>query len=256
MTRVVPPARSGHNEVVQSTPALRALVVEDDAAIREIVGLHLGLAGFDVESVGEGREALERVRQQAFDLLILDVMLPGLDGVSLCRAVRREGPNVDTPVLMLTARDSESDTVIGLESGADDYLTKPFGVRELQARVAALMRRHRRAAHAADGTRLTRGSATRPIVIDAERREVSVSGDRIELTKQEFDLLFQLASRPGVVFPRSALLQKVWSDDTYVTERTVDTIVSRLRKKIERDPHDPEVLLTAWGVGYKFADVD
>jgi DNA-binding response OmpR family regulator len=118
------------------------------------------------------------------------------------------------------------------------------------------MRRHRRAAHAADGTRLTRGSATRPIVIDAERREVSVSGDRIELTKQEFDLLYQLASRPGVVFPRSALLQKVWSDDTYVTERTVDTIVSRLRKKIERDPHDPEVILTAWGVGYKFADVD
>jgi DNA-binding response OmpR family regulator len=240
------------------SPGLRALVVEDDPAIREILGLHLGLAGFQVEDVADGRKALDRVRQQQFDLLLLDIMLPGLDGVSLCRAARKEGPNVDTPILMLTARDSESDTVVGLESGADDYLTKPFGVRELQARVGALMRRHRRTSDAAPGhaTRLTRGTGAGQISIDAERRDVTVRGKRVELTRQEFDVLYHLASRPGVVFPRSALLQKVWSDDTYVTERTVDTIVSRVRKKIERDPHDPELILTAWGVGYKFADAD
>ena len=119
-----------------SGPRLQALVVEDDAAIREILALHLGLAGFEIESIGDGRQALDRVRQERFDLLLLDVMLPGLDGVSLCRAARKEGPNVDTPILMLTARDSESDTVVGLETGADDYLTKPFGIRELQARLS------------------------------------------------------------------------------------------------------------------------
>jgi two-component system OmpR family response regulator len=234
----------------------RVLIVEDEPNIRELVSLHLGLEGYQCEGVHDGRTALARLEADRFDLVVLDVMIPGLDGLALCRAVRNGQMNQDVPILMLTARRDESDKVVGLESGADDYLTKPFGVRELQARVAALMRRHRRAADAADGRRLTRGGATRPIVIDAERREVCVDGDPIELTKQEFDLLYQLASRPGVVFPRSTLLQKVWSDDTYVTERTVDTIVSRLRKKIERDPHDPEVILTAWGVGYKFADVD
>jgi DNA-binding response OmpR family regulator len=240
-----------------SAARLQALVVEDDAAIREILALHLGLAGFEIEGIGDGRQALDRVRQQRFDLLLLDVMLPGLDGVSLCRAARKDGPNVDTPILMLTARDSESDTVVGLESGADDYLTKPFGIRELQARISALMRRHQRAAGPVHGsaTRLTRGTGAGQISIDVERREVMVRGQPVELTKQEFDVLYQLASRPGVVFPRAALLQKVWSDDTYVTERTVDTIVSRVRKKIEQDPHDPELILTAWGVGYKFADV-
>ena len=240
-----------------SGPRLQALVVEDDAAIREILALHLGLAGFEIEGIGDGREALDRVRRERFDLLLLDVMLPGLDGVSLCRAARKEGPNVDTPILMLTARDSESDTVVGLESGADDYLTKPFGIRELQARISALMRRHQRAAGTVHGsaTRLTRGTGAGQISIDVERREVMVRGQPVELTKQEFDVLYQLASRPGVVFPRAALLQKVWSEDTYVTERTVDTIVSRVRKKIEQDPHDPELILTAWGVGYKFADI-
>ncbi len=124
--------------------ARRALVVEDDVAIRELLQLHLGLAGFDVEEEANGRAALERARRTRFDLLVLDVMLPGLDGVSVCRALRTAGANVETPILMLTARDSEADTVIGLESGADDYLTKPFGVRELQARVLAVTRRHGR----------------------------------------------------------------------------------------------------------------
>jgi DNA-binding response OmpR family regulator len=233
------------------TTPRRVLVVEDDASIRELLRLHLDLAGFTIDEAEEGRSALERARATPFDLVLLDVMLPGLDGVSVCRAIRNGGANVDTPILMLTAREGESDKVLGLESGADDYLTKPFGVRELMARIGALMRRHQR--HPAE--------VVPPPVLDAgdlsldrERRTATVRGGRIELTKQEFDLLYLMASRPGAVFTRAALLQEVWSDDTYVTDRTVDTVISRLRRKIERDPQDPAMRLTAWGVGYKFSD--
>jgi DNA-binding response OmpR family regulator len=232
----------------------RALIVEDEAPIRELVRLHLELAGFEIEEAPDGREALARTRTRSYDLLMLDLMLPGLDGVSLCRAVRAGGPNVDTPVLMITARDTESDKVLGLESGADDYLTKPFGIREMMARVGAIMRRSRReedrARRNADANRVQ----ARDVVLHAGRREAHVRDKPIELTKQEFDLLYQLASRPGMVFSRTALLQHVWSDDSYVTERTVDAVISRLRRKVERDPHDPELILTAWGVGYKFVD--
>jgi DNA-binding response OmpR family regulator len=236
-----------------SEPARRrtVLVVEDDAAIRELLRLHLDLAGFAIEEAEDGRNALDRARSSPFDLVLLDVMLPGLDGVSVCRAIRSAGSNVDTPILMLTAREGESDKVLGLESGADDYLTKPFGVRELMARIAALMRRHQRGSpEAAPSPVLRAGELT----LDSQRREATVRGELVELTKQEFDLLYMLASRPGAVFTRVALLQEVWSDDTFVTDRTVDTVISRLRRKIERDAQDPEMLLTAWGVGYKFAD--
>ena len=160
---------------------------------------------------------------------------------------------MDTPILMLTAREGESDKVLGLESGADDYLTKPFGVRELMARIGALMRRHQpRLADVKPSPVVDAGDLS----IDRERRTATVRGGRIELTKQEFDLLYLMASRPGAVFTRAALLQEVWSDDTYVTDRTVDTVISRLRRKIDRDPQDPAMLLTAWGVGYKFSDVN
>ena len=230
----------------------RVLVVEDEAAIRELLRLHLELAGFSLEETGDGRHALETARARPFDLILLDVMLPGLDGVSVCRAIRKDGPNQDTPILMLTARDGEADTVLGLESGADDYVSKPFGVRELMARVSALLRRRER------GTERGQPSSgviqTAQLALDRDRREAAVRGESIELTRQEFDLLYLLAARPGVVFSRTALLQQVWSGDTYVTERTVDTVISRLRRKIERDPQDPEMLLTAWGVGYKFTD--
>ena len=231
----------------------RVLIVEDEAPIRELIRLHLSLAGFVISEVADGTSALDLARRERFDLIVLDVMLPGIDGITLCRAVRLEGANAQTPILMVTARDTESDTVLGLESGADDYLAKPFGIRELLARVAALLRRTARAGEPARaGPRAVHGD----IVIDADRRMVIVRGQPTELTKQEFDLLHLLATRPGIVFSRDALLSKVWGGDTYVTERTVDTVVSRLRRKIERDPQDPELILTAWGVGYKFADVD
>jgi len=232
----------------------RVLVIEDEPPIRELLRLHLSLAGFDVTEAGDGSRALALARSQHFDLIVLDVMLPGIDGITVCRAVRVEGANVQTPILMVTARDTESDTVIGLESGADDYLAKPFGMRELMARVSALLRRVARAGEPADAG--VRSVHSGDLVIDVERRLASVRGERLDLTKQEFDLLHLLAARPGIVFSREALLAKVWGGDTYVTERTVDTVVSRLRRKIERDAQDPELILTAWGVGYKFADVD
>ena len=232
----------------------RALIVEDESSIREIVRLHLSLAGFDTEEAADGHTALNRLRANRFDLVVLDVMLPGVDGVTLCRALRSGGPNQRTGVLMLTARDTEPEKVIGLESGADDYLTKPFGVREFMARVTAVLRRASGVLSEPDRTRggiVTSGDVT----LDPDRRQARVRGDLVALTKQEFDILYLLASRRGIVFSRAALIAKVWGGDTYVTERTVDSVVSRLRRKIERDPNDPEMILTAWGVGYKFADV-
>ena len=222
---------------MQAGDGKRALVVEDDPSIRELLQLHLGLAGFDVHDVGNGREALDIARTTPFDLLVLDVMLPGLDGVSLCRGVRASGVNTNTPVLMLTARDSEADTVIGLQSGADDYLTKPFGVRELQARITAITRRHR---HTADPAETDGPLQLAPgLTLDVRKRQVLHDGREVDLTRQEFDLLHQLGTRRGIVFSRARLLQIVWSGDAYVTERTVDTVVSRLRKKLEADPRSP-----------------
>ena len=233
----------------------QVLIVEDEPPIRELLRLHLELVGFNVSEVADGRAALDVIRSRPFDLIVLDVMLPGVDGITLCRAARAEGANVSTPLLMLTARDTESDKVLGLESGADDYLTKPFGMRELMARVSALLRRATRADRPAEAPP-PRHLAFRNLAIDVDKRQVVAHGQPVDLTRQEFDLLQLLASRPGIVFSRMALLTKIWSGDEYVTERTVDTVVSRLRKKIERDAQDPELILTAWGVGYKFADVE
>jgi DNA-binding response OmpR family regulator len=232
----------------------RALIVEDESAIREIVRLHLSLAGFETEEVADGRAALERLRTDRFDLVVLDVMLPGVDGVTLCQALRSRGPNQRAAVLMLTARDTEPEKVLGLESGADDYVTKPFGVREFMARVTAILRRASGGSVESETAR-TGIVTSAEVTLDPERRQARVRGELVELTKQEFDILYLLASRRGIVFSRAALIAKVWGGDTYVTERTVDSVVSRLRRKIERDPNDPAMLLTAWGVGYKFADV-
>ena len=234
-------------------PARRALIVEDESSIREIVRLHLSLAGFETEEAADGHAALGRLRAERFDLVVLDVMLPGVDGVTLCRTLRAGGPNQRAGVLMLTARDTEPEKVLGLDSGADDYLTKPFGVREFMARVTAVLRRASGAS--SEPARTATGIVkSADVTLDPDRRQARVRGDLVELTKQEFDILYLLASRRGIVFSRAALIAKVWGEDTYVTERTVDSVVSRLRRKVERDPDDPEMILTAWGVGYKFVD--
>ena len=237
------------------TAAPRVLVVEDERNIRDLVCLHLGLEGYTCEGLANGQEALARAGRERFDLLVLDLMIPGLDGVALCRAVRRGGPNHDVPILMLTARREESDKVVGLESGADDYLTKPFGVRELVARARALLRRPRQPAGAASSEAADPPLTIHGIEIDPARRRVRVEGRDVDLTDQEFRLLYLLATRAGIVFSREALLSKIWRGDTFVTVRSVDTLVKRLRRRIESDPANPRFLLTVWGVGYKFADV-
>jgi DNA-binding response OmpR family regulator len=230
----------------------RVMIVEDDASIRALLRDHLLLAGFTIDEVGDGRHALENARKDPYQLIILDVMLPHLDGVTLCRTIRSESTNRETPILMLTARDAESDKILGLESGADDYLTKPFGVRELMARVGAILRRVRPVRE----VEAVRTIMSRGFSIDPERREVRIRGNLVDLTRQEFDVLHMLVNHPGIVFSRQALLTRVWSGDAFVTDRTVDSVVSRLRKKIEIDPQTPEFILTEWGVGYKFADLD
>jgi DNA-binding response OmpR family regulator len=235
----------------------RVLVVEDEPNIRELVCLHLGLEGYACDSLGDGREALKRTEAERFDLLVLDVMIPGLDGLTLCRAVRNGRTNRDVPILMLTARREESDKVVGLESGADDYLTKPFGVRELVARARALLRRPRHAAVDAgtSGDESAQPVRIHGIEIDPARRRVNVQGRDVDLTDQEFRLLHLLATHAGIVFSREALLSKIWRGDTFVTVRSVDTLVKRLRRRIEADPANPRLLLTVWGVGYKLADL-
>ena len=240
------------------TTAPRVLIVEDEPNIRELVSLHLGHEGFTCEGVGDGQTALKRSEAERYDLMLIDLMIPGLDGLSLCRAVRHGQLNHDVPILMLTARREESDKVVGLESGADDYLTKPFGVRELVARARALVRRPRqkgdRAAAEAAGSEAV--VKIHGLEVDLARRRVKVQGRDVELTDQEFRLLHLLASHAGIVFSREALLGKIWRGDTFVTVRSVDTLVKRLRRRIETDPSDPRYLLTVWGVGYKFADTE
>jgi DNA-binding response OmpR family regulator len=231
----------------------RVLVVEDDASIRDLVALHLRLEKLAVTEVGDGQEALQLARAEPFDLIVLDVMLPGLDGMTLCGAIRRDSPNADVPILMLTARREEADKVLGLETGADDYLTKPFGVREFVARVRALLRRKRRTDSSPSGHRAAVQAGA--LVVDPSRRQARIDGQEIELTVHEFELLYLLASNRGIVFSREALMQRVWGEDTYITERSVDTLVKRVRRKVEVDAANPQFILTVWGTGYKFADV-
>jgi two-component system alkaline phosphatase synthesis response regulator PhoP len=235
--------------------AARVLVVEDEPHIRDLIALHLSLEGLTPVAVGDGSEGLAKARAEPFDLVVLDLMLPGLDGITVCRAIRRETTNHDVPILMLTARREEADKVIGLESGADDYLTKPFGVREFVARVRALLRRPRPSRIGAMSPDDNRPVAAKGLTVDPARRHARVDGREIELTSHEFDLLYLLASHPGIVFSREALLQRVWGNDTFVTERSVDTLIKRLRRKIEKEANDPQLILTVWGTGYKFSDV-
>jgi DNA-binding response OmpR family regulator len=227
------------------------LLVEPDPPVRQLVRRHLELAGFHLEETADGRAALDRVRGVPYDVIILDALTPTLDGVTLCRAARAGGPNVDAAILMVSAHGGESEKVLGLSSGADDYMTKPISVRELLARIGAILRRAQRANGPVP---LEAAHAAGPLSLDVARRQAFVRGHRVDLTRQEFDMLHQLSTRPGMVFSRAALLQHVWSEDTRASQRTVDVAISRLRRKIEYNPHNPQLILTAWGVGYKFAE--
>lgn len=237
-----------------SPDPVRVLVVEDEPNIRELVCLHLRHEGYTCEGVADGRAGLARAQAEPWDLLVLDLMLPELDGLSLCRAVRNGQANSDVPILMLTARREEADKVVGLESGADDYLTKPFGVRELVARARALLRRPRLSSVTQSVANASDVLTIRGIEIDVPRRKVRTGGRDVELTDQEFRLLHLLATHPGIVFSREALLARIWRSDTFVTVRSVDTLVKRLRRRLEEDPATPVFIQTVWGVGYKFAD--
>ena len=218
------------------------LLVEDDSSIREITTLGLEQAGYRVTASGDGRDALLRFRQGAFDLVVLDVMLPSLDGLEVCREIRRES---GVPIIMLSARSELHDVVVGLELGADDYVTKPFELPELVARIKAVLRRS-----AAAPTESV--IAVDDLEIDPAAFTVRRRGDNLELTATEFRLLLELARRPKQVFTRGLLLELVWNYDYLGDSRLVDVAVQRLRAKIEDDPKQPKLIRTVRGVGYRF----
>ncbi|WHT16801.1 response regulator transcription factor [Crossiella sp. CA-258035] len=220
------------------------LVAEDDVKQADILRRYLEQEGHAVTVVHDGRAALEVARTRGPDLVVLDVMMPGLDGLDVCRLLRRES---ELPVLMLTARSTEDDLLLGLDLGADDYMTKPFSPRELMARVRTLLRRTR---SAADDHVLRAGSLT----VDPLRHEAFVDGRLVECTAGEFALLTALAEQPGRVFTRQQLLERTRGYDKFITERIIDVHVMNLRKKIEADPRRPARLLTVYRVGYKLAD--
>lgn len=229
----------------------RILVVEDDRDIAHLLALHLRDLASEVEVVGNGVQGLERARSGRYDLVVLDLMLPQMDGLELCKRLRAAGDQ--TLVLMLTARTTELDRVLGLELGADDYLTKPFGIPELMARVKALFRRAAMRSQGGDDD----GPALlefEDLSIDRLGRRVSRNGQPVDLTAREFDLLFHFARHPGRVYTRTQLLDQVWGfgHDSY--EHTVNSHINRLRAKVEPDPANPRYVLTVRGVGYKFAD--
>jgi two-component system, OmpR family, response regulator len=238
----------------QTTPSpvapRRILIIEDDADIASLIAMHLGDNGFEVQVESQGDTGLAAFKGSDFDLVVLDLMLPGVDGLTLCREMR--AGNSYIPILMLTAKSTELDRVLGLEMGADDYLTKPFSLPELIARVKALLRR-------VDALSARSESPTpAPIIekngmtINVEKRLVSVEGKEINLTAREFDLLHHLASHPGHVYSRIQLLDQVWGYSYEGYEHTVNTHINRLRAKIEEDPANPAYVQTVWGVGYKF----
>jgi DNA-binding response OmpR family regulator len=224
----------------------RILVVEDDPDISSLVELHLVDAGFEVELESDGSSGLSHALDRDLDLVILDIMLPGIDGLEICRRLRTDKPEL--PILMLTARTTELDRVLGLEMGADDYLTKPFSVRELVARVKAIFRRIQVFDSSPPPTTISLG----PIEIHTDSRRVLVEGEAVELTAREFELLAFFAHNPGRVFTRGQLLDKVWGYTHEGYEHTVNTHINRLRGKLEADPSHPRFILTVWGVGYRF----
>ena len=225
------------------------LLVDDEDAVQKLLTYPLERDGFRVVAARDGEEALMRFREDSFDLVVLDLMLPKLDGLEVCKRIRAEST---VPIIMLTARDDELDKVLGLELGADDYITKPFSIREFRSRVRALLRRAatpRPGEQAADEV-----IQSRELRIDVPRRTVEVRGHEVQLTFVEFELLRTLAAAPGRVFSRRQLLERLRGGADYREPRTIDVHVRHLREKIEQNPHQPELILTVRGVGYRFRE--
>lgn len=243
-----------HADAQTLTPAAgnkRILVIEDDPDISHLLEIHLGDNAYEVDVVNNGSVGLERANSQNYQLIVLDIMLPGLDGLEICRSLRSQENTV--PILMLTAKSSEIDRVLGLELGADDYLTKPFSIMELQARVKAILRRVEISSqHKVDNDddRILAGG----LLIDNSRRSVYIDDEAVELTAREFDLLLYFARNPGRVFSRAQLLDQVWGYSHNGYEHTVNSHINRLRKKIEPEPNQPQFIETVWGVGYRFRE--
>ena len=231
----------------------KVLIIEDNHDISHLLDIHLTDLGVVVEKAYDGAHGLRKSMTTDYDLVILDLMLPSMDGVEICRQLRQKKNYI--PILMLTAKSSELDRVLGLEIGADDYLTKPFSIRELVARVKAIFRRIEmvsgRAANETYSGPLTFGALT----MNPEKRVVTLNGQVVDLTAKEFDLLWHFARHPGHVFSRSQLLNSIWGYGHDGYEHTVNSHINRLRTKIEKNPAKPEYILTVWGVGYKFADI-
>ncbi len=231
----------------------RILLVDDEQSIQTLLSYPLRKDGYDVVQATDGRQALDRFNEQEFDLVVLDVMLPKIDGLEVCRRLRTHSA---VPIIMLTAKSEEIDKVVGLELGADDYITKPFSLREFSSRVKAALRRaemSRRAAQAgAEEPPLTVGD----LKIDFLKRTARVSGTDAPLTYVEFEILSTLARSPGRVFTRDMLLARIWGGSAYRDRRTIDVHIRHLREKLERDPKDPAYLITVRGVGYRFRDTE
>ncbi|HEX8949771.1 MAG TPA: response regulator transcription factor [Dissulfurispiraceae bacterium] len=232
----------------------RILVVDDERDIVELISYNLQKEGFAVDSAYDGESALQKIRERAYTLILLDLMLPGVNGLELCRTIKSDPSVSDTSIIMLTAKGEEVDKVLGLEMGADDYITKPFSPRELTARIKAVLRRAR--PKETPSPEVTGGQGEvlriRDITIDRARYTVKVGPRSVKLSAKEFKLLLYLCERPNKIFPRERLLDAVWGDDVFVEPRTVDVHIRRLRAKLEADPDNPAYIKTMRGVGYFF----
>ena len=227
------------------------LVVEDDENISTAISEYFSRAGYSVRTVEDGLTGVKAALDDPPDAVVLDLMLPKMDGLAVCKELREKVNYL--PILMLTAKDDVVDKVLGLEMGADDYITKPFSLRELEARIKSVLRRAR-SSSGPDGTRDEAPIVRGRLRIDPAKREVTIGERQVELTPKEFDLLRLFASNPGRVFPRKYLLEKIWDYSYEGYDRTIDSHINRLRAKIEENPENPQMVLTVWGIGYKFSD--
>ena len=230
----------------------RVLVIEDDKSISDLVKIHLEDLDCEVCCIANGNEGLLKALENTFDLIVLDISLPGLDGLEICKQIRAR--NMHIPILMLTAKSEEIDKVLGLETGADDYLTKPFSIREFIARIKAIFRRSKMMEEDSSGKNGHKIISIEDLQIDVAKRKVLCAENRIELTPKEFDLLVLLAENPGITYSREKILSLVWGYEYAGYEHTVNSHINRLRAKIESNLSEPKYILTTWGVGYRFTE--